>query len=305
MLSIMIRSPYLWGIVALICMYLLSLFGTRSRNPFYLARGHNGQFSTSLFQNLIFTILTVFAYVTVVAARFIDSPPGEPLPALPAVPINLLVLMGLSITTSTTSKAIAITSQAEGKSSAEDKSTLLKDRDDKFDLTKAQMLIWALVAVGVYLVVLYSFISAKCYLGVNVPDLCPKDAALPDIDAAFLVLMGVSQGTYVAGKLVSRTAAKPLIEHILPTEAKAKEQVSIEGHFFGEGKDGNSLILKKDEASGAEAGIPMADIKDWKETKILFEVPDTLASGKYILSVRSGGQTGDGKDFEVTQENAK
>lgn len=290
-------APYAFGLLAVIVIYLLSRAVTGSWSPIALARGNNRQTSTSLLQNLVFTVVTIFAYVTVVAARCIARQPSEPLPPLPTLPINLLIMMGFSFATSTGSKYIAISNIQKRLTTTEDNSNVVSNRDGDVDLIKVQMLIWTFVAAAIYVVMLVAFVSAKCYLDTIAAAACPNGAALPDIDGSLLVLMGLSEGGYVAGKLVSRTAAAPRIEHLLPAKAKPKEQVSILGMFFGESKEGNSIILKN--SSGDEYAVPSDSVLEWGDTKIRFDVPDTLPLGGYTLRVNSNGQTGESKDFTI------
>src|SRR5829696_7937852 len=100
-------SPYMWGIIAILILYVISGFVTRPENepgqarglrfnlnPFALAIGDDKNLSASLLQFLIFTYLTIFAYVTVYAARLGS---GLGLTMLPDIPLNLLILMGLSV----------------------------------------------------------------------------------------------------------------------------------------------------------------------------------------------------------------
>lgn len=296
-------SPYFFGVLAILCIYGLSILVKKSWDPLALARGHSQGLSTSIFQNFIFTVLTVFAYVTILAARYMALKPGDPLPVLPSVPVNLMALMGLSYLMSASSKAIAV-SDAPQTQSKEDKSNLVANPSGETDLTKVQMLIWTLISVIVYLFAFTQFISAQCFLDATfrashglaaLPLQCPQDAALPDVDGALLVLMGVSQGGYVAGKLVSRARAAPYLEKVLPSQAKVGDPVSVLGNLFGDGKDGASIILKN--ATGVEYDVPVSS-SDWADDKVRFAVP-ALAVGNYDLIVRANGQASNVQPFEI------
>lgn len=289
-------NPYFFGWLALAVMYVVSIAVTRSGWPWALARGHNNQLSASLLQFFVFTAVTVFAYVTVYAARVIALAPNEQLPSLPEVPVNLLILMGLSVATASSSKAITITYLQQNQLPTEDKSSLIANREGASDLTKVQMIIWTLIAAAIYIIRINRFIVTQEYAQGNI--------ALPDIDGALLVLMGASQGGYVAGKLVSRAVATPVIEHLVPAKAKAAELVSILGNFFGDTKEGNSVILK--DQAGHEHELPAQSIVEWTNTKIRFNVPAQLAPQanqptiKYSVRVRANAQTSAGMELEIT-----
>lgn len=85
--------------------------------------------------------MTIFAYVTVFAARIIGNEITAPIPALPDIPVNLLILMGLSVVTATASKDITISYLNQNLLPKEDKSTLSQNRNGETDLTKVQMII--------------------------------------------------------------------------------------------------------------------------------------------------------------------
>jgi hypothetical protein len=190
----MLSNPYFWGVAVLVAMYCISVLVTRSSQPWALARGNNKKLSTSELQFFVFTVLTVFAYVTVFAARYMYE--GQPLTSLPDVPSNLLILMGLSVITTTSSKGISISYIRKNEISIHDSSDLFADREGVTDLKKVQMLVWTLIAAAIYLLRVISFIKNN--------EFASQQCALPDIDGALLVLTGLSQGGYVAGKIVSR-----------------------------------------------------------------------------------------------------
>jgi hypothetical protein len=231
-------------------------------------------------------MVTVYAYVTVYAARIIHM---AVLPSMPEVPVGLLVLMGISVTTATSSKGITVSYLQQNQLPTQDKSDLVSKRDGRTDLTKVQMLIWTFIAAVVYIVRINLFVKTSEFMNPNV--------TLPDVDSALMVLMGASQGGYIAGKLVSRTAAAPVIEHILPAKATASQEVSIEGNFFGDEKD--TIILR--DAQKNEISIPDTNIDPWNDVKVKFKVPpvDDVKTGKYSLMIRTGGRTSSPKDFEV------
>ncbi len=285
-------SPYFYGALALIALYSLSWAVTRHASPFALALGHNGKLSTSLFQNFAFTAVVAFAYVTAIALRTASGAL-----ALPTIPLNLLVLMGLSVTTAAASQGITIAYLQQGALDEEDQSSLTQNRDGRQDLSKVQMLIFTLIAVGVYMVTFVRFVGNGCYGSGPTMALCGTGGvALPDIDAALLVLMGVVQGGYLGSKLVNRSSGAPGIEHFLPNRAVAGSEVSLEGVAFGVTKVGSTVIFKDE--SGLERAVDPALVLEWTDTKIRFTIP-ALPIGKYDVRVRAGTQTGQASPFEI------
>lgn len=194
------QKYYLVGVIFLVIFWLISWMVTKNPNPFAMAKGignnnENDNYSASLLQMLIFTLLTIFAYTTVFAAR-VGEISGLINNSWVNVPSNLLILMGISVGTAIASRAIKVEQIKSGnitESAASDESSLTTSRDGKTDLVKIQMLMWTLIAVVVYLNILWRFILNEGFKGDN--------PALPDIDTAFMVLLGISQGGHVANQL--------------------------------------------------------------------------------------------------------
>ncbi len=287
-------NPYLYGLFTLLVLYVLSCAFTKSLSPFALARGHNTELSTSLLQFWIFTLVTVFAYVVVFSARIIATGLDKPFPSAPDIPINLLVLMGFSVVTVSGSKGITVSYLQENKTSKDDMSNLVKNRDGDTDLTKVQMLIWTLIAAVVYVVKVIRFVEAQEFIA--------TELMLPDIDGSLLVLMGVSQGGYIGGKLVGKTLPLPVIEDILPKKASTGETVSILGINFGKDDKNNALIIKTQDK---ELVLPSTAILEWTDTKINFTVPSdfTPADKKKVItgkvSIRSSAKTSEEKTLDI------
>lgn len=194
------QKYYLIGALSLVVFFLISWMVTKNPNPFALAKGkgsdgENSNYSASLFQMLVFTMLTVFAYTTVFAAR-VGASDGV-ISNWIEVPTNLLILMGISAGTAVASKAIRVEQKKNGALSGTDESSLTTNRDGKTDLVKIQMLVWTLVAVAVYLTILKRFMENTVFETGTLP--------LPDIDTTFMVLLGVSQGGYVVNQLSEGT----------------------------------------------------------------------------------------------------
>src|SRR5215510_1663696 len=151
-------NPYMWGIIAVLVFWAISFVITGRRlSPFALAIGTDNNYSASLLQFLIFTYLTIFAYVAVYVARLESG-----LTTLPTIPLNLFILMGISVISATASKGIVVSAQNNPPANTNDKG-VIKDTNGNIALTKVQMLIWTFIAAGVYLITVINFIENKVY----------------------------------------------------------------------------------------------------------------------------------------------
>jgi hypothetical protein len=195
---------YYWaGAISLIIFWFITKLVTKSWNPFAMAKGkgdgtENTNHSASMLQMLVFTMLTVFTYTSVFAARAWEVP--GLLNGWVNVPTNLLILMGISVGTAVASRAIKVEqakTNASLDSAASDLSSLTTYHDGRTDLIKIQMLIWTLIGVVVYMTILGRFMINEGFKGDN--------PSLPDIDTAFMLLLGVSQG----GQIVNQLTEKP------------------------------------------------------------------------------------------------
>ena len=235
-----IQKYYFAGLVFLAIFWLISWGVTKNLNPFAMAKGsgkngENENHNASVLQMLVFTMLTVFAYTTVFAARAMNGDDSLMSEQWLSVPSNLLILMGISVGTAVASRAIKVQNlppKPEGVRSENipinEKSSLTEDSNGKTDLVKIQMLIWTAIAVIVYLTILWRFMINGCYL-LNPTGTCVASwgNSLPDIDSAFMVLLGVSQGGYVVNKLADtppKENDKKLVEpDTQPEKPDAKE----------------------------------------------------------------------------------
>src|SRR5450759_4910177 len=114
-----------------------------------LYEGADGRPSSSKFQFFLWTIVVLFAYVSIFAARY-GTPQQQ---AVNQIPRNVLIAMGLSVTTLVAAKGITSSYVSSGqlqKPANQGKGGLFTDDDGYSDLSKIQMLAWTLVALAVY-----------------------------------------------------------------------------------------------------------------------------------------------------------
>jgi len=218
--------PYAMGLAGLGAFWLILFISTR-QHPWDLIIGEDGQPSASKFQVLLWTGAVVFAYLAIYQIRFSHGHPE----GMPDLPRNLLIAMGISVVTSVSAKAIAVNASnnaaaaptkvvATGPSvvtqSADgppvvvtpvavaptpvapiDQSGLFKDPSGSPDLGKIQLILWTLIAVGIFLSGVFASIHSP---GVCTPQGDCKES-LPDIGETLMILMGLGHGAYLGKKI--------------------------------------------------------------------------------------------------------
>ena len=165
-----------------------------------LFEGADGISSTSKFQWLIWLVAILFAYIALWVLRAKQGNWG----AIQNVPKNVLIVLGLSTLTMATAKGITsafMQSNRVSKSTPEQQADaaaalpggILKDDGGVPELAKIQMIGFTAIAVGIFLAtVIHQIVDS------NVAHL-----SLPDIDTTLMVLMGISQGGYLAKKVTT------------------------------------------------------------------------------------------------------
>jgi hypothetical protein len=195
-------------------------------------------------------------------------------PALGAnalIPINfpgsVLLLLGFSVTSLIAAAGIARSQIASGVRADRRVTTdmspkwLVQSDDGRVDLTRFQVVLWTLVAAGVFL--------SDTQLLLNMGTL---QLSLPDVGSALVLLMGLGQAAYVGGKLV--VTPKPMIFRLSPAHAPVSPAggpavpVKVIGAGFGPQSPTSSLLVNG-------AALPDANITSWADTLITFTVPPT------------------------------
>ena len=202
---------YLTGVAGLAVFWIVLLIATK-KHPWALVIGEDGRPSTSKFQMMVWTAAMVFSFLAIYQIRF-SSGFGQD---LPATPTNLLIAMGISVATAVSSKSIAVGSQtrsdaanaaaaAAGVPVADDpvcQSGIFADDEGKPDLGKVQVVLWTVIAVGVFLSNVFALIHSHC-----APHIDPQTKVatfplgLPDISQTLMILMGLGNGSYIGKKI--------------------------------------------------------------------------------------------------------
>ena len=252
------------GFALLAAIWVLYGLVTRTWNPLALVVGADNRPSTSKLQFFLWTVVVLYAYGAIWAARFWH---GQ-VDALSNIPPNLLLAMGFSLTTVTAAKGITSAYVSSGRlvknppptegspanstaNSATGVSALATEDDGYPDLSKMQMLAWTLVAIGAFLVAVVVQVSAA-------------KPQLPDIDASLMVLMGLGQGAYLGKKLV--TTDVPRLTGLAPGGGVAGSTVvTLTGAGFGDQQGANLITFD---------GFPVYEAAiSWSDGTITFTIP--------------------------------
>jgi hypothetical protein len=230
--------------------------------------GADGRASSSKFQPFLWSIVVVFGFVTVLAARWGAGVGGS----FVDIPENVLLVLGLAIGTGLAAKVIKVNNIAAGKevntraTGAEGPAALFKDDDGRIDLNKTQAMAFTFIAVGAFLAAVAA--SLKDPAGTT---------SLPDIDPTLLVLMGFGSAAFLGGKLASkRPVTDPFIgsisrETVSLAAADADRTVVLSGINFGATRGTGQLFV-----NGAALQSPIAK---WADDSIEFVFPTTATAG--------------------------
>ncbi|MFC1982246.1 IPT/TIG domain-containing protein [Chloroflexota bacterium] len=262
--------PYLIGIAGVIVIWLVYRLFSGKWNLMSLVTGGDGLPSSSQFQFLLWTIVIIFAYVTTYVAR---TQMGECGP-IAEIPVNLLILMGISSFALVASKGITAYQLSGGTASIKQRRPegsgfkyLIGDDEGKPTLNKLQMIAWTFIAIAIYI-----FMVVKQVESGAVP-------ALPDVDESLLVLMGISQGTYLGKRLVTTTMAT--LQKLALTTTDSGREVTLTGLNMGDEQYGGLVKV---------GDFFPSEIKSWSDKEVKFVLPPSIEAGVYPVSVTIGGK---------------
>jgi hypothetical protein len=272
--------PYIAGIAGVIILYIIYGLFSKTWNPIELAKGDDGLPSSSVFQFVLWTIVAVFAYITIYVDRVQHGESGP----MNEIPTNLLILIGISSGAMLISKGITISQLSRGTAVRSDRvpkgysfKYFICDDSGQPSLNKFQMVAWTFIAIGIYI-----FLVTREVGNSAMP-------VLPNIDDSLLVLMGISQGTYLGKRLVSSTS--PVLFSLDKSAAKAGEEIILSGDNFGDKQIGG--IVRIDQPTGQPGVVEKhypSEIKKWENNKISLVLPDGLPAGLYNILALIGGK---------------
>jgi hypothetical protein len=223
-------------------MWIVLLIAT-GEHPWKLVIGTDGQPSTSKFQMLVWTAAVVFGFLAILEFRYSlgyhGEMPGMPTNLLIAMGISIATAVSAkSIAVNSQAKsdqqaadaaaaavappaAPVVVAAGEGaavvavpaaappvvvtvQNVATSKSGIFSDDSGMPDLGKVQLVLWTVIAVGVFL---YSVIvliqNPGCPTGSPAGANCGPDMGLPDIGQTLMILMGLGNGAYIGKKIAA------------------------------------------------------------------------------------------------------
>jgi len=280
-----IAQAFFWSfivnlVVLIILIHLIRRISTKSSFG-ELLRDDDWYPSLARFQFLVWTLIVSFTYLGIAILRLLAGVASYP----ESIPVNILLLMGISVAVPVASGSISsikymTEKPKERPAKLAPYATMLME-NNKLTLTRLQMLLWTCIGVLVYLGVLFitTMAATKNVVGLT----------LPDIDITLVVLMGLSQGAYLGGKLV---ASSPMdISEIQPKSGSAGQEISIFGMGFGDVKD--VIWFNNDK-------IPADAITNWTDSRIDLKIPAAYTKNTYNIKVAKGGSLSSPKEFTIS-----
>jgi hypothetical protein len=141
---------------------------------------------------ILFAFLSI--YILRVSGGVFDPPDG-------ILPANILKLLGISAVVPAVSVGINFYKYGAiaGNDGNKEWNSILLERG-RPSLTRFQMFVWTWIGVIIYLTV---FFGSLYVLTLSSSPVTFSQVVLPDVDPTLVVLMGISQGSYVAGKVTA------------------------------------------------------------------------------------------------------
>jgi hypothetical protein len=190
------------------------------------------------------------------------------------VPSNILIALGFSAVTMTTAKGITSAYVAGGRvdKSATARGGLLTDDDGIADLSKIQLMTWTIIAIAIWV-----YLVALRLGDIAWADTLTKDtASLPDIPAALMVLMGLSQGGYLGKKLVTTDTFR--LDVLVPSIAQPGARVALFGAGFGKANADDPTLPDNPDSAVLVGGLKASTVS-WADGRVDFKVPDLSPDG--------------------------
>ena len=201
------------------------------------------------------------------------------------IPYNILILMGLSVTVPVASSYVSAVKY--GKRSVSGTPPVQKPfgsmlaENGKPSLSRFQMFAWTWVSIIFYLV---SFISQTYFSLYDV-----SSVKIPDVPGVFVILMGLSQGAYVGGKIVMKQLFE--VTNVFPAKAMASTpfDLTIIGSNFGSfGADEEVTIWLYTTPKDMNP-IKLATLRPETDNRIAISQISIANKGTYIVRVEKDG----------------
>jgi len=277
--SSLATHAWLFGLLAGLIFLSVAIAITRQKIH-KLWYGDDDKPSTSKFQFALWTAVVLFVFGTYAALYLINQITIDTT-ATCSFPRNIWIVLGLSGLTAVAAKGITVGQLAGGRKTEQSAGGGLVTSDEGVpDLTKVQLVTWTLLAIGVYL---WQFFNSLGDISIDALTSSPS-CHMPDIDTTLMVLMGLSQATYLGTKFVSTDTAR--ITSITPANGPRGTSITIGGAGFGDAQHGNLVTIDN---------TPISVPTTWTETQVTFAIPQNnngvpLAPGPHTIGLLVGGQ---------------
>lgn len=296
------RSPYAWGVFSLFVLWFSVFLVSGKLNPFSFVIGEDQRPSTSILKPYLWTIVVLFAYVSIYAARLHKGLWQANI----SIPPNLLLAMTYDVVTAVAARSITETKVRSGEvvkppppasygvsaNPADGAGAVVLSDDGQADLSKIQTLVWTLIAIITYLFAMtYTIRQIQTAQS-------PAEIPFPDIDAVMMVLMGLGNAAYLGKKLVSTET--PRLGGLSRVSGPKRTEIKLSGNAFGASQGGSKLTID---------GVEVVETpKAWSDSLITFLLPDKHPNGSewsppqtITIGVTIGGRTGANElPFDVT-----
>ncbi|HJU78012.1 MAG TPA: hypothetical protein VJ599_00410 [Nitrososphaeraceae archaeon] len=240
--------------------------------------------SLAIFQFLIWTVIILFVIISIFFIKMLN---GVYLfdETTYNIPYNILILMGLSVTVPVASSYVSVVKYGKrtvsGAPPKQKPFGSMLAENGKPSLSRFQMFAWTWVSIIFYLV---SFISQTYFTLYDVSTL-----KIPDVPGVFVILMGISQGAYVGGKI----ALKQLFEvtSVIPANAKANTpfDLTIVGSNFGTfGADKDVTVWLYTTPKDMNP-IKLGTLRPETDNRIAINQISVPTKGVYIVRVEKDG----------------
>ena len=264
-----------FGFLGVVALWVVSWVLTGELNIFALAMGADNRLSTSKLQVLLWTATVGFVYVTLYADRSISLHLSYPLFGIPQ---NVLIALGISVTSAVAAQAITgsqvaanpDTKDTKPEPSYDPKALVANDDSSTPSLTKVQVLFWTVVAIVVYLVATFKGLGSLATCIPNPSAKPPVDCMLPDIDTVLMVFMGLGHATYLGNKIAG--GPQPLLAGAAASQpdAAGKRTVTLTGTNLG-----SAGTISMNGSTITPANLT------WGPTAITFDIPPRAGGGPW------------------------
>jgi hypothetical protein len=238
--------------------------------------------SLAIFQFLAWTIIILFVVTSIFFIKIFN---GVYLfdEETYNIPYNILILMGLSVAVPVASSYVSSVKygnrNVSGSPPTQHPFGSILAENGKPSLSRFQMFAWTWISVIFYLI---SFISHTYYSLHDVSTL-----NIPDVPGVFVILMGLSQGAYVGGKIVLKQIFE--VTQVIPAQAQSTIpfELTILGSNFGTDKE-LTIWFYKD--ANDKNPIKGGTVRPQTDNRIVLNLVNVPPAGTYIVRVEKEGQ---------------